>query len=88
VFAVAEKKSKTRLNQLESGKTTKAPDSIPGGRIMTRSIVLHTITTVIRFLGKWIAIDQLYSAVLGLPQHTQKEKQNDEIFHYATVNFF
>ncbi len=36
VIAQAESRSNTRAYQAESGKTTKAPLSIPGGRFMTR----------------------------------------------------
>ena len=37
VIAEAENRSNTRAYQTESGETTKAPLSIPGGLIMTRS---------------------------------------------------
>ena len=39
VIAEAENKSSTRTYQTELGETTNAPFSIPGGQIMTRSIL-------------------------------------------------
>jgi hypothetical protein len=46
------------------------------------------MTTVIRFLGKRVAIEQLYSAVLGVPQHTHKKSKMTKYSTMQQSTFF
>ncbi len=69
VTAEAMNSSNTRAYHTESGETTKAPLSIPCGLIMTR-----LMTAIEQFDRKRIAVNSLYTLILGVSNHQTIEQ--------------
>ena len=68
VFYVAEKRSKTRAYQTESGDTTKAPWS----RVETwrpNHDEVQAVTAIKRLREKRVAVNSLHTFVLGVTKH-------------------